>query len=83
MPDSYRRRRVPTNVRHIRFSTGSEALIDRMAGESGIGFAEFVREAALVRAAILYVQRHPLEAEELGSVYAEARRALAEGRFDL
>lgn len=53
-----------------------------MAAAQGISFAEFVREAALVRAAILYAQNDPLAAAELAKVYEEARRALEEGRFD-
>lgn len=77
-----RKRRVPTKPHPIRFSSGAEALISRMAAESGIGFAQFVREAALVRAAILYAQSHPLEADDLQSVYVAAREALETGRFD-
>lgn len=77
-----RRRRVPSKPHPIRFSRGAEALIGQAAAQQGISFAEFVREAALVRAAILYAHTNPMESDDLSKVYEEARRALQEGRFD-
>lgn len=82
MADRSRRRRVPTNVRHIRFTPGLERLGARVAAQQGISFNELVRVSVAIYATILWIDAEPAVRENYVALLDEAREALREGRFD-
>src|SRR3954449_6963265 len=72
-PVSPRTRGVPLRPTTIRFSDPIYEFVSREAAAAGESVAEFVREAALARAAAFYVRRDGPALDELFELYAAAK----------